>query len=129
MPVSTSPVGTQGTTTFACVYINVCVCVCVLVPSVVWICRRPAYHSPWAHEGQYGGWGLGAADMTAQFKEMEQEMQAGSKQSGLYIHLGRAWENSAAPVFACGYRQGGKWTYRCCIVLLRLRDTPESVIC
>lgn len=27
MPVSTSSVGTQGTTTFACVYINVCVCV------------------------------------------------------------------------------------------------------
>ncbi|XP_049927757.1 cadherin-1-like [Epinephelus moara] len=34
-----------------------------------------AYRSPWAHEGRYGGWGLGAADMTAQFKEMEQEMQ------------------------------------------------------
>ena len=96
MPVSASTVGAQGTITFAhmyiSVYVNVCVCVCVcvcaLVPGVVWICRRPAYRSPWAHEGQNGGWGLGAADMTAQFKEMEQEMQAGSKQSGLYIHLG-----------------------------------------
>lgn len=93
MPVSASTVGTQGTIIFARVYISIickCVCVCVraLVPGVVWICRRPAYHSPWAHEGQYGGWGLGAADMTAQFKEMEQEMQAGGKQSGLYIHLG-----------------------------------------
>lgn len=83
----------------------VCICVCLLVYvcvhaqvlSAVWICRRPAYRSPWAHEGPYGGRGLGAADMTAQFKEMEQEMQAESEQSCLYIHLGWAWENSTAP--------------------------------
>lgn len=24
------------------------------------------------------------------------------------------------PVLACGYRQGSKWTYRCCVALLRL---------
>lgn len=65
-----------------------------------------------------GGWG--AADMTAQFKEMEQG-DAG-------------WERTERPLYVprlslgkvCspprGYRQGGKWTYRCCIVLLRLQS-------
>lgn len=42
--------------------------------------------------------GLGAADMMAQFKEMEQEMQVESKQSSLYIHLSQAWEKSAGPM-------------------------------
>lgn len=85
-----------------------------------WICRRPVYRSPRTR----GGRGPGAADMTAQFKEIEEEMQAEGEQSRLYVLLGRAWENSAAPaaptpVPACGYRQGGKWTYRCCIVPLQ----------
>lgn len=78
-----------------------CVCVRALVQYVVWICRRPAYRSPWAHEGRYGGWGLGAADMTAQFKEMEQEMQWEGEHRSLYAHLGWAWENSAAPLSPC----------------------------
>lgn len=87
--------------THVCVWVFVCVCVWewvrALVLGVVWICRRPAYRSPWPHEGRYGGWGLGPADMTAQFKEMEQEMQAESEQSCLYIHLGWAWETLQPP--------------------------------
>lgn len=78
MPASASLVDRPGTTE----------CVRALVTGVAWICRRAAYRSPLAHEGQHGGWGLGAADMTARFKEMEKEMQAESEQSGLYIHLG-----------------------------------------
>lgn len=74
------------------------VCVCVYA---VWICRRPAYHSLWAHEGRYGGWGLGAADMTAQFKEIGQEMQWEGEHSSLYTHLGQAWENSTPPSPSC----------------------------
>lgn len=63
-------------------------CVFALVLYDVRICRRPAYHSSWAHEGRYGGWGLGAADMTAQFKEIEREMQSEREHWSLYIHLG-----------------------------------------
>lgn len=112
-------------------------CVSALVLYAVRICRRPAYHSLWAHEGRYGGWGLGAADTTAQFKEIQREMQLESEHCSFYIHLGGAWENSPAippphpspSCPQCGYRQEGKWTYRCCIVLLRHCNTPESVIC
>ncbi|KAK1905893.1 Sterile alpha motif domain containing protein 3 [Dissostichus eleginoides] len=57
-------------------------------PKIREVLATTAYRSPWAHEGRYGGWGLGAADMTAQFKEMEQEMQAEGEQSCLYTHLG-----------------------------------------
>lgn len=35
---------------------------------------------------------------------------------------GKTLQTPAPPVSACGYRQGGKWTYRCCIVLLRLQS-------
>ena len=67
--------------------------------------------------------------MTAQFKEMEQEMEAESEQSGLYIHLGQAWENPAAPC-VCLLQAGRQVDLQVLyIALLRLRDTPDSVIC
>lgn len=64
--------------------------------------------------------------MTAQFKEMEQEMQAESEQSDLYIHLGWAWENSAVPRVRLWLQAGRQVDLQ---VLHRLRDMPESVIC
>lgn len=58
--------------------------------------------------------------MSAQFKEMEREMQAQSKQSSLYIHLG------LSPPSPSSLQAGRQVAYRCCTVLLRLRDMPES---
>lgn len=98
--------------------------VCVFVLYAVWICRRPAYRSLWAHEGRHGGWGLGAADMAARFKEIAQEMQWEGEHSSHYAHLGWAWENSAAPSPPCPrlWLQTRKQ-----VDLQVLRSTPQAL--
>lgn len=68
-------------------WVGMCVWTCafLLQSSATWVCQHLVYHSPWT----CGGWGLGAADMTAHFKEIGQS-DAGWKGTERPLYLPRA---------------------------------------
>lgn len=70
-------------------------------------------------------WGRGvrAADTTAQFKEMEQEMWADSEQSSLYVYLSWAWENSGQSRL-CLFFQAGRQVY-----VQVLHSATQALVC
>lgn len=69
------------------------------------------------------GGGVRAADTTAQFKEMEQEMWADSEQSSLYVYLSWAWENSGQSRL-CLFFQAGRQVY-----VQVLHSATQALVC
>lgn len=130
MPLSASPVGRQGTTQHVCLCVSPVRCADLSAPGL----SLPV--GTWR-----AIWWLGAGscwhDRPVQ-RDREGDAVGERTLQLLYSpwrSLGKLSSHPPTPPHPspscpqCGYRQEGKWTYRCCIVLLRHCNTPESVIC
>lgn len=103
---------------------GVCVCVYValLWSRATWVCQHPARRSPRTR-------GCGGAGSCWHGRPVQRDGagDVGREQNRAAFVLPSAepGKTREPPVSACTSRQGGKWTYRCCTVLLRL----WSVMC
>lgn len=100
----------------------VCVYVALLWSRATWVCQHPARCSPRTR-------GCGGAGSCWHGRPVQRDGagDVGRRHNRAVFVLPSAepGKTSEPPVSACTSRQGGKWTYRCCTVPLRL----WSVMC